>query len=35
MQSAGGTPEAFGRFLREQTERWTRVMRNAGIKPQP
>ena len=27
------TPAAFGEFLRNETQRWTRVMRDAGIKP--
>lgn len=28
------TPAAFGDFLRGETQRWTKVMRDAGIKPQ-
>ena len=28
------TPAAFGDFLRSETQRWSKVMRDAGIKPQ-
>lgn len=30
----GGTPEEFGRFLVNDAQRWRRVIRNAGIKPE-
>ena len=30
----GGTPEDFRRFLVQDAERWRRVIRNAGIKPE-
>lgn len=30
----GGTPEDFQRFLVKDAERWRRVIRNAGIKPE-
>ena len=30
----GGTPEAFRQFLLKDAERWQRVIRNAGIKPE-
>jgi tripartite-type tricarboxylate transporter receptor subunit TctC len=29
---APGTSEAFGKFIREDTERWARVVKAAGIK---
>ena len=28
------TPAEFGEFLRSETQRWSKVMRDAGIKPQ-
>jgi tripartite-type tricarboxylate transporter receptor subunit TctC len=28
------TPEAFGRFLRAETTRWGKVVRDAGVEPQ-
>jgi tripartite-type tricarboxylate transporter receptor subunit TctC len=28
------TPEEFGRFMREEVDRWTRVVQKAGIKPE-
>jgi tripartite-type tricarboxylate transporter receptor subunit TctC len=28
-----GTPEEFGRFMKEEVERWTRVVERGGIKP--
>ena len=30
----GGTPEAFARLLRVETEKWAKVIKSAGIKPQ-
>jgi len=27
------SPEEFGRFMREEVERWTRVVQKGGIKP--
>ena len=32
-ESAGGTPAAFGAFLRSETARWDKVLRDAGIRP--
>lgn len=29
------TPEAFGVFLKRETERWTKLLKEAGIKPTP
>ena len=31
---AGNTPEAFGRYIRSETEKWARVVKAAGIKPE-
>jgi tripartite-type tricarboxylate transporter receptor subunit TctC len=31
---AGGTPEDMGRFVRAETQRWTDVIRKAGIQPE-
>src|SRR5882672_1121891 len=28
------TPEEFGKFMREEVERWTRVVQNGGIQPE-
>lgn len=33
-EPAAGTPEAFGMFLRAEVEKWGKVVRAAGIKPQ-
>ena len=30
----GGTPEAFSKLLRSETEKWAKVIKTAGIKPQ-
>ena len=30
----GGTPEAFGEFIRKEIDKWARVIKNAGIAPQ-
>jgi tripartite-type tricarboxylate transporter receptor subunit TctC len=30
----GGTPEAFGAFIRSETEKWAKVVKQAGIKPE-
>ena len=30
----GGTPEAFGAFIRSETEKWARVVKQAGIRPE-
>ena len=27
------SPEEFGKFMREELERWTRVVQKGGIKP--
>jgi tripartite-type tricarboxylate transporter receptor subunit TctC len=29
-----GTPEAFGAYIKSETDKWARVIRTAGIKPQ-
>ena len=31
----GGTPEAFGALVRAETARWTKVIKDAGIKINP
>jgi tripartite-type tricarboxylate transporter receptor subunit TctC len=33
-EAVTSTPEAFGNFLRSEMQRWGKVMRDAGIKPQ-
>lgn len=30
----GGTPEQFGQHLRRETEKWTNVIKTAGIQPE-
>jgi tripartite-type tricarboxylate transporter receptor subunit TctC len=30
----GGTPEAFGALIRNETEKWGKIVRQAGIKPE-
>ena len=30
----GSTPEAFGAYIKSETEKWARVIKSAGIKPQ-
>jgi tripartite-type tricarboxylate transporter receptor subunit TctC len=32
MESIGGSPEDFGKFLRAETEKWSRLVKDAGIK---
>ncbi len=32
--AAGGSPEDMGRLKKEETERWSKVIRDAGIKPE-
>lgn len=34
FEYAGSTPEEMAAFLKDQIEAWTRVAREAGIKPQ-
>jgi tripartite-type tricarboxylate transporter receptor subunit TctC len=34
LQPVGNTPEQFGRLIRSEIERWTRVAQELGIKPQ-
>ncbi len=33
VDAQGGTPEAFGTFIREDFARWTKVVQASGIKP--
>jgi tripartite-type tricarboxylate transporter receptor subunit TctC len=33
-EAAGGTPEAFGVFIRSETEKWAKVVHQAGIRPE-
>ena len=33
VEAQGGTPEAFGTFIREDFARWTKVVQASGIKP--
>lgn len=33
-EAGGGTPEAFGAFIRSETEKWGKVVRQAGIRPE-
>ncbi len=33
-EPAGNTPEEFGRFIRTETDKWAKVAREAGIKPE-
>ncbi|OGA46279.1 MAG: hypothetical protein A3F74_27140 [Betaproteobacteria bacterium RIFCSPLOWO2_12_FULL_62_58] len=32
--AVGNTPDEFARFIRAETDKWTKVVRTAGIKPQ-
>jgi len=34
LEPAGGTPEAFGRLLRSEVDRWAKVVKAAGVKPE-
>ena len=34
IDAAGGTPEAFGRYIQEEIARWGPVVKAAGIKPE-
>jgi tripartite-type tricarboxylate transporter receptor subunit TctC len=34
LLAAGGSPEDMARLKREETERWSRVIRDAGIQPE-
>ncbi len=34
MQAAKATPEVFQRFLEKDAERWQRVLKQAGVKPE-
>jgi tripartite-type tricarboxylate transporter receptor subunit TctC len=31
---AGGTPEAFGALIRSETEKWAKIVKQAGIRPE-
>ena len=33
-QVVAGTPEEFGSFMRAETEKWAKVAKAAGIKPE-
>ncbi len=33
-EPGGNTPEEFGRYIRSETEKWARVVKAAGIKPE-
>ncbi|NBR28555.1 MAG: hypothetical protein EBT83_09130 [Betaproteobacteria bacterium] len=32
-EAAGSSPEAYGTFLKKETDRWARLLREANIKP--
>jgi tripartite-type tricarboxylate transporter receptor subunit TctC len=32
MQATGGTAEAFGRHIADETDRWRAVVKQAGVK---
>ena len=32
-EPVGGTPDEFAAYLRKETDKWARVVRTAGIKP--
>ena len=32
MEAIGGTPEAFGAFMRAETAKWAKVIKDANIK---
>ena len=34
LMAAGGTPEDMAKLKKEETERWSKVIRDAGIKPE-
>jgi tripartite-type tricarboxylate transporter receptor subunit TctC len=34
LEVVGGTPEEFASYIRSETEKWTQVIKAAGIKPQ-
>jgi tripartite-type tricarboxylate transporter receptor subunit TctC len=34
LMAAGGSPEDMAKLKREETERWSRVIRDAGIQPE-
>jgi tripartite-type tricarboxylate transporter receptor subunit TctC len=33
-EPAGGTPQAFDAFMRQESARWREVVRQAGLKPE-
>jgi tripartite-type tricarboxylate transporter receptor subunit TctC len=33
-EALSSTPAGFGEFLRSETQRWSKVIRDAGLKPQ-
>ena len=34
IEALGGTPEEFGAYIKAEIERWSRVVKAAGITPQ-
>ena len=34
MEATPSPPEAFGEFLKRETARWSKVLKEAGVKPQ-
>lgn len=34
LEPAGGAPDAFGRLLRSEVDRWAKVVKAAGVKPE-
>ena len=33
-QAEGGTPEAFGKFIESERQKWAKVIKSANIKPE-
>ena len=34
VTGTGGSPETFGKIIADETEKWGKVVRSAGIKPE-
>ena len=34
IEALGSTPEQYGAYLRSELERWTKVIKSAGVKPE-